>query len=81
MLLSFAVESSSERTFVPSEDPWQINCRLGLPVQGIFKPLSSCVSKVVRVLVASAPEKALIGSLIDVIRRNGEAVIFEVPRL
>lgn len=41
----------------------------------------SCVSKVVRVLVASAPEKALIGSLIDVIRRNGEAVIFEVPRL
>lgn len=35
--------------------------------------------KVVRVLVALAPEKALIGSLIDVIRRNGEAFIFEVP--
>ena len=32
-----------------------------------------------RELLASVSEKALIGSLIAVIRENGEAVIFEVP--
>lgn len=35
--------------------------------------------EVQRELLASAPEKTLIGSLIAVIRENGEAFIFEVP--
>lgn len=34
--------------------------------------------KVLSELLALAPEKALIGSLIAVIRENGEAFIFEV---
>lgn len=37
------------------------------------------VAGVLRELLASAPEKALIGSLIAVIREKGEAFLFEVP--
>lgn len=61
-----------------------MNCRAGAPNPSP-SPASwqavgqSRVPEVLRELLALAPEKALIGSLIAVIRENGEAFIFEVP--
>lgn len=61
-----------------------MSCRAGAPnpspSQASWQAVGqSRVPEVLRELLASAPEKALIGSLIAVIRENGEAFIFEVP--